>query len=38
MCAAFKMQIDRNENKRNRLASVTQNTLAYASYTYNALE
>jgi RHS repeat-associated protein len=38
MCAAFKMQIDRNENKRNRLAAVTRNTLAYASYTYNALE
>jgi YD repeat-containing protein len=38
MCAAFKMQIDRNENKRNRLASVTRNTLAYAAYTYNALE
>jgi RHS repeat-associated protein len=38
MCAAFKMQIDRNENKRNRLAAVTRNTLAYAAYTYNALE
>jgi RHS repeat-associated protein len=38
MRAAFKMQIDRNENKRNRLASVTRNTLAYAAYTYNALE
>jgi RHS repeat-associated protein len=25
-------------NKRNRLASVTRNTLAYASYGYNALE
>jgi RHS repeat-associated protein len=38
MCAAFKMQIDRYENKRNRLAAVTRNTLAYAAYTYNALE
>jgi RHS repeat-associated protein len=38
MCAAPKLQFDGNNNKRNRLASVTRNTLAYATYGYNALE
>jgi RHS repeat-associated protein len=38
MCAAPKLQFDGNNNKRNRMASVTRNAVAYGTYVYNGLE